>query len=65
MKELEKQIVICEGQFNGGEIEPGVFHIQDDKDSDKEDVLGSSGEKAGSEDKERAADSCSEKSSCD
>lgn len=26
MKRLERQSVICEGQFNGGEIEPGTFH---------------------------------------
>ena len=29
MKRIERQSVICEGQFNGGEIEPGTFHVQD------------------------------------
>ncbi|MBN2456390.1 MAG: hypothetical protein JXB29_07655 [Sedimentisphaerales bacterium] len=26
MKRLKGQSVICEGRFNGGEIEPGTFH---------------------------------------
>jgi len=29
MQRIERQSVICEGLFEGGEIEPGTFHIQD------------------------------------
>ena len=33
MKRLERQFVICEGQFNGGEIEPGTFHVRNGSDA--------------------------------
>lgn len=37
MKKLERQSVVCEGQFNGGEIEPGTFHVHNSqKKSDSE-----------------------------
>lgn len=67
MKWLRFNSLVCAGKFFGGEIEPGVFHIQNDKGSEKEPVPGSNGEKATSENKakEPPADSCSEKSSAD
>ena len=40
---LEKQCVICKGQFNGGDIEPGTFHTfisQNNSGPDKDGVPG-------------------------
>lgn len=70
MKRLERQSVICEGQFNGGEIEPGVFHLQNIHYSDcsqKENSSSGNKDKSDTEDKgkEQAKDSCSDDSSCD
>jgi len=33
MQRIERQSVICEGQFFGGEIEPGTFHVQNSSNS--------------------------------
>jgi len=43
VKTLERQCVICEGQFNGADIEPGTFHtfiIQNNAGPDKDGVPG-------------------------
>ena len=43
MKMLKRQSVICEGQFNGADIEPGTFHtfiIQNNAGPDKDGVPG-------------------------